>query len=103
MASLPIFYCIHGADAPQHLGKIQQIAEKFKQQQRITDFTSLSTQDALSSLSERFRKNDLIVLLLTYELEPKRKEITSLLSQIKSNFPESRIAEIIIDNIQFVL
>ncbi len=98
----PTFYCIHGADAPQHLGKIQQIAQKFRQQQRITDFIPLSTQDALTSLSEKFRQDDLIILLLTYELEPKRKEITSLLSQIKIKFPESRIGEIIIDNIPFV-
>jgi|GEM_PF-2444186 len=98
----PKLYCIHGADAPQHLGKIQQIAQKFKQQQRITDFIPLSTQDALTSLPEKFRQNDLIVLLLTHEMEPKRNEITSLLSQIKIKFPESRIAEIIIDNIPFV-
>jgi PKD repeat protein len=102
MATLPFFYCIHGADAPQHLGKIQQISHKFKQERRISDFIPVTTGDAVSSLAERFRKNDLIVLLLTHELEAKRMEITALLSQIKNKFPESIIVEIIIDNIPFV-
>jgi PKD repeat protein len=102
MATLPVLYCIHGVDAPQHLGKIQQLSQKFKQEQRITDFIPLLADDATTSLPERFKENDLIILLLTYGLEAKRKDITTLLSEVKVKFPDSIIAEIIIDNIPFV-
>jgi PKD repeat protein len=98
----PRLYCIHGADVPQHLGKIQQISQKFKQQQRITDFVPLSPEGAITVSPAKFTNNDLIVLLLSYDLEKKRKEITSLLLQIKAKFPDSTIAEIIIDNLPFV-
>lgn len=102
MPSRPNIYCIHSSDAPQHLSKIEELSQKFKQEQRITDFIPLFADDASPSLTQRFKKNDLIILLLTYGLEAKRKNITTLLSEVKVKFPESIIAEIIIDNIPFV-
>jgi PKD repeat protein len=98
----PILYCIHASDAPQHLGKILQLSQKFKQEQRITDFIQLFADDATISLRERFKENDLIILLLTHGLEAKRKDITTLLSELKVKFPDNIIVEIIIDNIPFV-
>lgn len=50
---------------------------------------------------ERFKENDLIVLLLTYGLESKRRDAISLLSNIRSKFQDSIIVEVIIDNIPF--
>ncbi len=102
MATLPILYCIHASDAPRHLGKIQQLSQKFKQEQRITDFTPLFANEALTSLPERFKENDLIILLLTYGLEAKRKDAATLLTKVKDKFPEIIIAEIVIDNIPLV-
>lgn len=94
MATLPLVYCVHGGDAQQHLGKLQQLAQNFKQEQRIGDFISLLPDDAAGLLPGRLKVNDLIVLLLTHGLEAKRKDITALLT-------EGIVAEIIIDNIPF--
>ena len=94
-------YCIHGADVQQHLGKIEQISKRLKEQRRIADFISLGVENAANMLPGKFAKKDLLVLLLSDDLETKRRELTTLLSQIKEKFPESTIVEIIIDHIPF--
>lgn len=101
MANLPIIYCIHASDAPQHLGKIQQFSQKFSEQKRIADFVSLPPEEANSLLREKAQETDLIILLLTLGLVSKQKEIENLLSQLKTERPNIIIAEIIIDNIQY--
>jgi hypothetical protein len=102
MATLPVLYCMNASDAPRHLGKIQQLSRKFKQEQRITDFVPILAADALTTLPGNFKENDLIILLLTYGLEAKRKDTATLLTKVKDKFPESNIAEIVIDNIPLV-
>jgi len=100
MIPLPLVYCVYGTDAPQHLGKVQTLMSQFKADNRIEDFFPLEIDNALA-ISERFKANDIIVLLLTVELNKKRKDIASLIVNIESKFPGSIIVEIIIDNVPF--
>jgi len=95
MATLPTLYCINASDAPQHLGKIQRLSQKFKQEQRITDFIPLFRSDVPGSLHERFKENDLIIVLLTYEVEGTRKHTATMLKNVQGKFSESNTEEII--------
>ena len=97
----PIVYCIHGSDAPQHLGKLQALMSQFETEKRVEDFIPLEIENELALLTERFKADDVIVLFLTAETDRKRKDISNLLSNIKSKFLGSVIVEIIIDNVYF--
>lgn len=98
MANQISIYCIHASDAPQHLGRIQQLAQKFKDQKRISNYVTLSPEETKASLQEKVSPDDIVILLLTVGLEPRQKEIEDILSDIKQNVT---IAEIIIDNIRY--
>ena len=102
MTPAPIIYGIHGSDASQHVEKMQNVMTQFKADRRIGNYFLLEIQNAANELPERFQANDLIVLFLTYKLEERRNELTTLLSRIRTKFPDSTIAEIIIDNVPFV-
>ena len=73
---------------------------QFKADNRIEDFIPLEIDNALA-VSERFKANDIIVLLMTVELDRKRRDISSLIVKIESKFPGSVIVEIIVDNVPF--
>src|SRR5919109_795297 len=101
MASNKTIYCIHAADASQHFGKFQQLASKFKAENRITEFIPLTPEEANQRLTDEVNNSDLIVIMLTESLNPKLKELRNFLKQLQKKTTGIRISEIIIDNIPY--
>ncbi len=101
MTSQKTIYCIHATDASQHFGKMQEIANRFKAENRISTFIPMSVEEAKRSLSEKVEEDDLIVVMLTNELDAALKDLRDFLKQQQKNSSGIRIAEIIIDNIPY--
>ncbi len=101
MSSQNKIFCIHAADASQHFGKMQEIATRFKAENRISEFAPMSVEEAKASLSEKAGANDLVVVMLTNQLDPRLKELRDFLKQLQGSSSNLRIAEIIIDNIPY--
>lgn len=100
MAPLPTIYLIHAADAPQHLAKLIDILKVLKAERRIGDFFTSEGHADLASFAEQVKNEDLILTLLTHDLEHKKTKIESILRQ-KARTEEKRIVEIIVDNIPY--
>ena len=96
MAQLPTIYTIQASDAPQHTGRLQEILQNLKTENRIDRFNRLGAEDDLSSLTETIRDDDLILIVLTLGLESQKERIESRLKTLKT-----RIAEIIVDNVAY--
>jgi len=101
MASLPDIIAIQASDAPQHTDRLRDILEKLETENRISGFTELGPDDDLSSVSDTLKKGDMILILLTNELEVKREQIKKRVRLLKSDQPGLRVAEILVDNIVF--
>ena len=101
MAQLPTIYTIQASDAPQHTGRLQDILHNLKNEERIGHFTNLGSEDDLSSLSDTIRNNDLILIVLTNQLEAQKERIENSSRNVKANHPEAKIAEIIVDNVVY--
>jgi len=101
MASLATIHCIHSSDAAQHFGKIEHLAQKFREQNRVSGFVPIAAEKVDEALLQNVEGQDLIVVLLTNGLEAKQAAIGKLLSQLKTKLPDVPIAEILIDNIQY--
>ena len=101
MASQKTIYCIHANDAAQHLGKFQQISDRFKTENRIEDFIALSADQANQMLPEKAGGKDLVVVMLTNGLDSRLEELRDLLKQQQRNSANIRLAEIIVDNIPY--
>lgn len=99
MARLPSIYIIHASDASQHTGKLQQILEQLKTENRIESFTTTGPDEDLSSLTNTVQDGDLILIMLTDQLEPQKDEIESRLKAYLEDHPGIRIAEIIVDHV----
>jgi PKD repeat protein len=98
---LPIIYCVNESDAPQHVGRIQQIAQRFQEQGRISKFVSVNSAPGLSDLKNNIQASDLIIVLLTLALENKKIEIAQHLASLRGKLSNLIIIEIIVDNIQY--
>jgi len=101
MASSPKIHLIHASDAPQHLGKINEILKRLKAVNRIGDFHSLDADNNLSSLNEKSESDDSMLVLLTNQLEPHRARIERKLNELQKIQPDIRIVEILVDNLRY--
>lgn len=101
MKRLPAIYTIRASDAPQHTGRLQEILQKLKTENRIANFTTLGVDDDLSSLTGKTGDEDLILVLLTSQLEPQKEQIENRLKALKANRPGLKVAEIIVDNLVY--
>ena len=101
MTSQKTIYCIHAADASQHFGRLQGIANGLKAEGRISEFISLSADEAKDSLSEKAKEKDLIVVMLTNDLDSRLKNLRDFLVGLLKKSSGIRVAEIIIDNIPY--
>lgn len=101
MAHLPTIHLIHASDAPQHLGKINDILQNLKAENRIGNFSSLNADNDLSPLNEKLEGDDLMLVLLTDQLEPHRERIEKKLNELKDLRPDIKVAEIIVDNLMY--
>ena len=99
MASQPTVYMIQARDAFQHSGKLLEILQNLETENRISGFTALGPDDDLSSVSDTLKKEDMVLILLTSELEGKREQIKKRVSALKSDQPGLRVAEILVDNV----
>jgi len=99
MASLPEIIAIQASDAPQHTAHLRKILQKLKTENRTSGFTALRPDDDLSSVSNTLKMEDMILILLTNELEGERKPIKNRVRALKSEQPGLRVAEILVDNL----
>ncbi len=99
MASLPDILVIQASDAPQHTAHLRKILQKLKTENRIRGFTPLDPDEDLSSVSDSLQKDDMILLLLTHELEEKREQVKKRVTALKSDQPGLKVAEILVDNL----
>lgn len=61
----------------------------------------MNPDDDLTSLSDTIKEEDLVVVLLTNQLEPQKEQIESSLRDLNANRPGIKIAEILIDNVKY--
>ena len=101
MAPLPKIHLIHASDAPRHLEKINEIFQNLKSEDRIGEFHSLNIVKDLSTLNEKSGDNDLMLILLSNQLEPLRVRIESKFNELQNIKPGIRIAEILVDNLRY--
>jgi PKD repeat protein len=101
MASLPTLYCIHSSDAGQHLGRIEQLAQKLRDQNRIAGLVTLAAENVDDGLAQKVERQDVIIVLLTAALEKFQGSLGPLLSRVKNKYANLPIAEILIDNIRY--
>ena len=101
MASLPEIVVIQASDAPQHSAHLREILQNLETKNRIRGFTALDPDDDLSSVSDSLEKDDMILILLTRELEGKREQIENRVKALKAGQPGIRIAEILVDHLPY--
>ena len=101
MATHPAIYTIQASDAPQHTGKLQKILQNLKTENRIEGFTTLASDEDLSSVTDEVKDEDLILIVLTHELESQKKQIEHHVKEVKANQPNIRVAEILVDNVVY--
>jgi Protein of unknown function (DUF2500) len=101
MDALPTIYIIRATDALQPTATLQEILRKLKMETRISDFVTLDIDDGISSLMNNMKDGDLILILLTYELESQKARTGNNFSAFKTNRSGVTVAEIIIDNIPY--
>ena len=101
MQSLPKIYTIQASDAPQHTDRLRKILQGMKTEKRIRGHTVFNLDDDLSTLSHLVREQDMILLPLTNQIEPKRDEIGKKIRELISGKPGLRVAEVLVDNMVY--
>lgn len=100
MPQLPTIYAIQASDAPQHIGKLQEILQNLQAEKRIGSFKTLGVEDDLSAIKKNIQDEDLILIILTRQLESQKEQIINSFNDIKTS-GGVRIGEIIVDNVPY--
>lgn len=101
MANLPDIFCIHEPDADLHFQRLRQISNKFIGEGRVGAFIPLLGDAAITSLPQRVKEKDLVIILLTDQLVARRVALKDVLEVAKRKHTNVVIAEIIVDNLQY--
>lgn len=101
MAQPPVIYTIQASDAPQHTVKLREILLDLKSESRIEDYKLLDIEEGLSKLTDQVKEEDLILIVLTNQLETHKEQIENRFRALKSRLPGARVAEILVDNIVY--
>lgn len=99
MARLPTIYTVRASDAVQPAATLQEILQKLKMETRIADFMMLEIEDSQLSPLDNMEDGDLLLILLTYQLQSERTE--NKFDAFKTNRSRVTVAEIIIDNVPY--
>lgn len=101
MTSLPNIYLIHATDAPLHLSKLKEILNNLKSENRIGGIISLDAENDLAGLMDKITDGELVITLLTTQLEPQKDRIEAALRDLIAKKPNVRVAEVIVDNLAY--
>ncbi len=101
MSKRPVIYILQANDASHHAVNLQEILLDLKKENRIEDYKFPDIDEELSLLKDQVMKEDLILILLTNELESRREQIENELRAFGANKPGIRIAEIVIDHVPY--
>lgn len=101
MTQFPSVTTIQASDAPQHTAKLQEILQDLKAENRIESIATLGAEGDLSSVTRTVREGDLILVMLTHQLDSRRRQIESELKALRADQPGVRIGEIIVDNVPY--
>lgn len=101
MSNSNTIFIIHSKDADQHLGKLQEILEDMKSENRIDSYSTLKSNSVEEKSFEDLGPGDMVILLLTLDLEPYRASIESILLDLRDKEPNCKIAEVIVDQIPY--
>lgn len=96
MPSLPSIYLIRASDDYSYTDKIQLILQNLKIENRIEDINVLEAEGDLSSITENIKEEDLILIVLTDQLETQKERIENFVKPL-----QVRVAEIIVDNVVY--
>lgn len=94
--SLPSLKIIRASDASPYTDKIQLILQNLKIENRIEDINVLDAEGDLSSFTENIKEEDLILIVLTDQLESQKERIENFVKPL-----QVRVAEIIVDNVVY--
>jgi len=97
----PVIYIIQASDALEHTGRLREILQNLKSENRISRFTYFSADEALSTLPADLKKGDMILIVLTNQLEDHKNQIENRFSFLKNKLNEARAAEILVDNVVY--
>lgn len=94
--SLPSVTIIRASDASRYTDKLQLILQNLRMENRIRDFSIVDANDDLSLLNYNIDEQDLILIVLTNQLESQKKQIEDIVKPL-----QAKVAEIIVDNVVY--
>jgi hypothetical protein len=97
----PAVYIIQASDAPEHTGMMREIIQNLKAENRISRFTVLSADEDISKLPEKLKKGDMVLVVLTRQLEDHKNRIETRFSSLKIKQNGAKAAELLVDNVVY--
>jgi hypothetical protein len=97
----PVIYIIQASDAPEHTGRLREILQNLKSENRISRFTVLSADEELSTLPGKLKKEDMILIVLTRQLEDHKNRIETRFNSLKDKQNGAKAAELLVDNVVY--
>ncbi len=94
-------YIISANDAALHLGKIKEILEGFKKENRIADHVEWASEKTNEASFQSVKPQDMIILLLTEGISSQKVKLEQQMLQLKKDQPQTTIVEIIINNLAY--
>ncbi len=97
----PVIYIIQASDAPEHTGRLRKIIQNLRSENRISRFTVLSADEDFSTLPGKLKKGDMVLIVLTRQLEDHKNRIETRFSFLKNNQNGAKAAELLVDNVVY--
>lgn len=92
---------IHASDAEQHLSHLEAILDELKNEKRITHYQSLAAESVKESAFENLSSEDMVIAMLTNEMEADKTRIEGLLLELKKQQRKLMIVEMLVDNVVY--
>lgn len=101
MATTKFIRVIHAPDVDQHLENLKGILENLKMENRITGYSHLASETVEEGSFKDVGREDMVIVLLTEGISGHKAKIERLLHKLKDSDDDTKIAEIIVDNIPY--